>query len=56
MGMVLSFVPKTSASNHRQKTGELAPVIIFPGVRYEQIKADERVSETLCEAVQKPAH
>lgn len=56
MGMVLSFVPKTSASGQRQKAGELAPVIIFPGVRYERIKAEERGSETQCEAVQKPAH
>ncbi|WP_170971307.1 hypothetical protein [Mesorhizobium sp. GR13] len=56
MGMVLSFVPRTSASSQRQKAGELAPVIIFPGVRYERIKAEDKIDETQCAAVQKPAH
>lgn len=37
MGMVLSFVPRTAASNRAsQTTGTPAAVIIFPGVRYEQ--------------------
>ncbi|MER8379648.1 MULTISPECIES: hypothetical protein [unclassified Mesorhizobium] len=37
MGMVLSFVPRTAATNRAQQTaGTPAAVIIFPGVRYEQ--------------------
>jgi hypothetical protein len=37
MGMVLSFVPRTAATNRAsQSTGTPAAVIIFPGVRYEQ--------------------
>jgi hypothetical protein len=37
MGMVLSFVPRTAATNRaNQNTGAPAAVIIFPGVRYEQ--------------------
>ncbi|MER9231515.1 hypothetical protein NKI56_05320 [Mesorhizobium sp. M0622] len=37
MGMVLSFVPRTAATNRAQQaTGTAAAVIIFPGVRYEQ--------------------
>ena len=37
MGMVLSFVPRTAATNRaNQNTGMPAAVIIFPGVRYEQ--------------------
>ncbi|MET3582147.1 hypothetical protein ABID19_005205 [Mesorhizobium robiniae] len=37
MGMVLSFVPRTAATNRaEQNTGAPAAVIIFPGVRYEQ--------------------
>jgi hypothetical protein len=37
MGMVLSFVPRTAATNRAsQNTGTPAAVIIFPGVRYEQ--------------------
>lgn len=55
MGMVLSFVPRHSASGHRPPTGKPAPVIIFPGVRYERIKADEREGETARQAGQKPA-
>jgi hypothetical protein len=36
MGMVLSFVPRTAATNRAsQNTGTPAAVIIFPGVRYE---------------------
>ncbi|WP_040592626.1 hypothetical protein [Mesorhizobium metallidurans] len=37
MGMVLSFVPRTAATNRANRnTGTPAAVIIFPGVRYEQ--------------------
>ncbi|PDQ20704.1 hypothetical protein CN311_12780 [Mesorhizobium sanjuanii] len=37
MGMVLSFVPRTAATNRAvRNTGTPAAVIIFPGVRYEQ--------------------
>jgi len=37
MGMVLSFVPRTAATNRaNQNTDTAAAVIIFPGVRYEQ--------------------
>ncbi|RUU31665.1 MAG: hypothetical protein EOS20_15500 [Mesorhizobium sp.] len=37
MGMVLSFVPRTAATNRAERnTGIPAAVIIFPGVRYEQ--------------------
>jgi hypothetical protein len=37
MGMVLSFVPRTAATNRADRnTGAPAAVIIFPGVRYEQ--------------------
>ncbi|RWM83729.1 MAG: hypothetical protein EOR81_01975 [Mesorhizobium sp.] len=36
MGMVLSFVPRTAATNRAERnTGTPAAVIIFPGVRYE---------------------
>ncbi|MER8530554.1 hypothetical protein [Mesorhizobium sp. M0598] len=35
MGMVLSFVPRTAATNRAQQAAPAA-VIIFPGVRYEQ--------------------
>lgn len=37
MGMVLSFVPRTAATNRADRNaGTPAAVIIFPGVRYEQ--------------------
>jgi hypothetical protein len=37
MGMILSFVPRTAATNRAERdTGAPAAVIIFPGVRYEQ--------------------
>jgi hypothetical protein len=38
MGMILSFVPKNSPAIQRAP-GELASVIIFPGVRYERLAA-----------------
>jgi hypothetical protein len=57
MAMVLPFVPRNSASGKRPATsGKLAPVIIFPGVRYERIKADERVNNDRQELAQNPAH
>ncbi|MCO5063132.1 MAG: hypothetical protein M9924_01820 [Rhizobiaceae bacterium] len=57
MGMVLSFVPKSSASGDRPaRSGELAPVILFPGVRYERIEAREQTGPQGPGAVQKPAH
>ncbi|QPC95300.1 hypothetical protein GA829_27510 [Mesorhizobium sp. INR15] len=42
MGMVLSFVPRTAATNRTsQNTGTPAAVIIFPGVRYERSRVTD---------------
>ncbi|MBX3597040.1 MAG: hypothetical protein KF874_05645 [Rhizobiaceae bacterium] len=56
MGMVVSFVPKSSAPGQSRATGEPAPVIIFPGIRYEQIKAEAEVSGKPVEPAPNPAH
>ncbi|TKD46893.1 MAG: hypothetical protein E5W98_08670 [Mesorhizobium sp.] len=43
MGMVLSFVPRTAATNRAERnTGTTAAVIIFPGVRYEPRTGETR--------------
>lgn len=42
MGMVLSFSPRAAAGNRHRQSGELASVIIFPGVRYERLEQEPR--------------
>ncbi|RWL18861.1 MAG: hypothetical protein EOR57_17150 [Mesorhizobium sp.] len=43
MGMVLTFVPRTAATNRAERnTGTPAAVIIFPGVRYEPRTGETR--------------
>lgn len=43
MGRILSFTPRSAASNQTtQSLGAAAAIIIFPGVRYEKRLDDER--------------
>ncbi len=42
MGRILSFTPRSAASNQTSQTlGAAAAIIIFPGVRYEKRLDDE---------------
>ena len=57
MGMLLSFVPRNPAQGQqRAPIGEPAPVIIFPGVRYERVNGDQRASDGATENSAKPTH
>lgn len=57
MGMVLSFSPRAVSGRHKPN-GELAAVIIFPGVRYERLEKDQRLaaSEKTEQPTGKSAH
>ena len=44
MGTVLSFSPRVVAGSRPKPNGELAAVIIFPGVRYERL--EDTLAET----------
>lgn len=61
MGTVLSFSPRGTTASHRQPpNGQVAAVIIFPGVRYESLPAQRATAAdtgvVVAPASKKPSH
>lgn len=54
MGSVLSFAPRVAATTRKTESdGAMAAVIIFPGVRYEQVPAQDAATHV---AKDRPRH